>query len=112
MTSTCKPFSRRRAIAGPASLAERPPPAAGLTMAKKRFFTAPGISCQQYKNEPLAAKAAWDALKREPTLLHKGRTAEARSCCARRSARILRLILSDAVRGKSLLKRTIPCTRL
>ena len=30
-----QPFSRRPARAGPASLAERPPPAAGLTIAKK-----------------------------------------------------------------------------
>src|SRR5216683_7047698 len=36
MMSTFNPFSRKRARAGPASFAERPPPAAGLTMAKKR----------------------------------------------------------------------------
>src|SRR6202521_5564819 len=39
MTSTRRPLSRRRAMAGPASLAERPPPAAGLTMAKKVSLT-------------------------------------------------------------------------
>src|SRR6266481_730145 len=38
MTSTFNPFSSKRARAGPASFAERPPPAAGLMMAKNRFI--------------------------------------------------------------------------
>src|SRR6266568_4522032 len=32
--STCNLFARNRASAGPANFAERPPPAAGFTMAK------------------------------------------------------------------------------
>src|SRR5580704_13835115 len=37
-TSIFSPFARRPARAGPASLAERPPPAVGLTIAKKFCF--------------------------------------------------------------------------
>src|ERR1700731_1035389 len=47
-----------------------------------------------------------------PNQLHKGRIAAALSSFARRSARILRLILREAVRGKSSSSRTTPWTRL
>src|ERR1700730_7932102 len=44
MTSTRMPPSRSRANAGPASFAERPPPAAGFTIAKNLSFNGPSVS--------------------------------------------------------------------
>src|SRR5467141_300936 len=47
-----------------------------------------------------------------PNRLHNGRIAAAPSSFARRSARTLRLIFNEAVRGKSSSSRTTPWTRL
>src|SRR5580658_10111566 len=95
-TSIFNPFSRSPARAGPANLAERPPPAAGLTMAKNCCL----------KVFPFSQTNGSFSIMHG--LYYNGRKAVARSNLASCSAREFLLILSEAVRGKSSLNKTTP----
>src|SRR2546423_15531836 len=82
MTSTCSPSLRRRTIAGPACFSERPPPAAGLTMARKRSFKRPRYSdreiclqiCLQGQNRSCAVEQRKALRQSIPFYLKGGRT--------------------------------------
>src|SRR5260370_5117980 len=65
MTSIFNPFSRKRARAGPASFAARPPAAAGLTMAKKRSMES---RCEPENPLPIYSVISKPALQRQ----HRG----------------------------------------